>query len=164
MKVIDRRAKIPEYLKNENKELLHEFIAEYIDQISSKVDYRGLIDELRNFNYEEANQKGSSLGAYDKEAAATLRKEKESNKKTIFEDEYIVLDSQKVPPNVLDQIENRMVKVGRLLRRNFVTEKNLDDAIRGVSSVDKNGNVSVDDLKNFVLNSCKDHMIHNTHK
>jgi hypothetical protein len=29
MKVIDRRAKIPEYLKQENSDLLYEFIGEY---------------------------------------------------------------------------------------------------------------------------------------
>lgn len=55
MKVIDRRAKIPEYLKQQSGDLLHEFIAEYTDGDSGKVDYRGLIDELRTFNYEEAN-------------------------------------------------------------------------------------------------------------
>jgi hypothetical protein len=70
MKVIDRRAKIPEYLKQQNGDLLHEFIGEYTDGDSGKVDYRGLIEELRYFNYEEANSKPHHSGP-DKEAAET---------------------------------------------------------------------------------------------
>lgn len=56
MKVIERRAKIPQYLKENSGDLLQEFVAEYTDGgDSGKVDYRGLIEELRYFNYEQAN-------------------------------------------------------------------------------------------------------------
>ena len=68
-----------------------------------------------------------------------------------------MLDSQKVPPNMLDQIESRLVKVGRHLKRTFGNEKAMDLALREATSVvDKNGNISVDDLKQFVLTHCKE--------
>lgn len=105
MKVIDRRAKIPEYLKQENGELLHEFLGNYIDHSNGHVDYRSLVDDIREFNYEQANkQKPGDLD--ETRVAAFSRTPNEPRKrKTIFEDEYIVLDSQKVPTNVLDQID-----------------------------------------------------------
>lgn len=37
--------------------------------------------------------------------------------KTIFEDDYQILDSQKVPPNTLESIQNRMIKVNRVFQR-----------------------------------------------
>lgn len=53
MKVIERRSKVPEYLKQENGDLLHEIIGQFTD--AGRVNYRGLIEELRHFNYEDAN-------------------------------------------------------------------------------------------------------------
>lgn len=63
MKVIERRARAPEYLKQQNGDLLHEFIAEYTDGNTGKVDYRSLIEELRYFNYEEANNSKMAMHA-----------------------------------------------------------------------------------------------------
>ena len=159
MRVIERRSKIPEYLKQNNGDLLHEFIAGYTQD--DKVDYRGLIEELRYFDYEIANSKkpGNSEDLPQNKHSTTGNSNKLS--RTIFEDDYIVLDSQKVPTNVLEQIEVRLARVGRYLKRHFGSEKSLDKALRaGLSVSDKNENVSVDDLKNFVLTSCKDQIIH----
>ena len=99
MKVIDRRTRVPEYLKQENGDLLHEFIAGYTDEGTGKVDYRSLIEELRFFNYEEAN---THKAGEDQHHVMSESRLTQPRKKTIFEDEYIVLDSQKVPPNILD--------------------------------------------------------------
>lgn len=55
MKVIDRRSKIPEYLKNDSGTFLSEYIAEFTNQETGKIEYKGLIDELRKFDYEKAN-------------------------------------------------------------------------------------------------------------
>lgn len=90
MKVIERRAKIPEYLKQNNSDLLHDFIGSYTDQDSGKVDYRSLIDELRDFNYEVANAKKEGLENTNK---AFKTSHQSAPRKTIYEDEYIVLDS-----------------------------------------------------------------------
>jgi hypothetical protein len=54
MRVVERRGKFPEYLKQNNAELLHDFISGYTHE-NEKVDYRGLIEELRHFDYNEAN-------------------------------------------------------------------------------------------------------------
>jgi Ca2+-binding EF-hand superfamily protein len=133
MKVIDRRAKIPEYLKNENGELLHELLGQYTDHNNGHVDYRGLVEDIRDFNYEQANQKGTSgrdlqesrVAAFSRTPGNETRK-----RKTIFEDEYIVLDSQKVPPNVLDVIDKRLHRVTRHLKRVFGNQSKLDAAIK----------------------------------
>jgi Ca2+-binding EF-hand superfamily protein len=55
MRVIDRRAKIPENLKRENGELLHEILGIYTDHHNGHVDYRTLVEDLRDFDYEKAN-------------------------------------------------------------------------------------------------------------
>lgn len=61
---------------------------------------------------------------------------------------------------MLDQIENRLAKVGRFLKRTFANEKALDKALReSLPMEDKHDNVSVDDLKNFVLDTCKEQII-----
>ncbi len=95
MRVIERRAKIPQYLKeSENKGLLHEFIGGYMDE-QGKVDYRGLVEELRQFNYEEANNKKADSNDYLESTKASFSKtpNEVKKRKTIFEDDYIVLDS-----------------------------------------------------------------------
>jgi Ca2+-binding EF-hand superfamily protein len=108
MKVIDRRAKIPEYLKQESGDLLHEFMGQYVDHNNGHVDYRSLVEDIREFNYEQANQKGTAGGDLQETHIAAFSKtpgNETRKRKTIFEDNYIVLDSQKVPPNMLDQID-----------------------------------------------------------
>ena len=123
MKVLDRRAKIPEYLKQESGDLLHEFLGVYTDPNNGHVDYRALVEDIREFNYETANQKGA-LGGLEESRVASFSKtpgNETRKRKTIFEDDYIVLDSQKVPPNVLDSIDKRLHKVTRHLKRVYST-------------------------------------------
>jgi hypothetical protein len=159
IKVIDRRARIPEYLKNENKDLLHDIVGVYTDQDNGKVDYRSLVEDLREFNYEDANSNKvgdlteSRVGAFSKTPGEPRKR------KTIFEDNYIVLDSQKVPANVLETIETRLQKVTRHLKRVYGSEQKLDEALKS-DGVERNGNLSVDELKGFVLKACKEQLIH----
>lgn len=94
MKVIERRAKIPEYLKQQNSELLQEFINEYTDQESGKVDYRGIIDDLRYFDYTAATTTSNNKNIIDKQENSSPKFERvEPVKRTIFDDDYVVLDS-----------------------------------------------------------------------
>ena len=37
--------------------------------------------------------------------------------RSIFDDDYVILDQKKVPQNVIEQIENRMIKVNRRLKK-----------------------------------------------
>ena len=48
--------------------------------------------------------------------------------KTIYEDEYIVLDQKKVPQNVIEGIENKMIRMNRRIRRKFGTKEKWDEA------------------------------------
>lgn len=164
MKVIERRGKIPEYLKHESGDLLHEVVGPYTDHNNGHVDYRSLIEDIREFNYETANQKGGTGGDLQESRVAAFSKtpgNETRKRKTIFEDDYIVLDSQKIPPNMLDQIDKRLHKVTRHLKRMFSSEGKLDQAVKeAVGDPDKNGNVSVDELKKWVLLACKDQMVH----
>lgn len=50
------------------------------------------------------------------------------------------------------------MKVNRHLQRVFGNQLNLEKAVKDLK-VDKNGNVTVDELKHFVLSQCKDEMI-----
>ena len=50
MKVLFKRIKIPEYLK-QNYDNLETFIQEYSDSETGKVNYRDMIDYLKTFNY-----------------------------------------------------------------------------------------------------------------
>lgn len=62
-----------------------------------------------------------------------------------------------MPPNVLDAIDKRLHRVTRHLKRVYGNQSKLDAAIKeAVGEQDKNGNVSVDELKNWVLQACKD--------
>lgn len=79
--------------------------------------------------------------------------------RTIFDDEYVILDSQKVPPNTLEQIQKRLMKVNRHFQRVFGDQQQLDSFVKENLKPDKNGNVSVDQLKDFVLAHCKDELI-----
>jgi Ca2+-binding EF-hand superfamily protein len=54
LKVIERRAKIPEYLK-ESEDLLVKAICEFKDPQSGKINYKDFVESLRGFNYEYSN-------------------------------------------------------------------------------------------------------------
>jgi hypothetical protein len=64
--------------------------------------------------------------------------------RSIFDDDYIVLDQKKVPQNMIEQIETRMVKVNRRLKKQFGDQAEFSKKVKDVIKTDANGNVSVD--------------------
>lgn len=72
----------------------------------------------------------------------------------------MVLDAQKIPPNTLEAVQTRMLRVNRRLQKIFTTQENLDKAIKDQLIADKNGNVTVEQFKHFVLEQCKEEMLH----
>ena len=82
---------------------------------SHRVDYGKLLSELNNFDYV------SSLRAADMDmpkSHASVRSgltdaQGWSDPKSIFDDDYIVLDLKKVPQNTIEQIEKKIIKVNR---------------------------------------------------
>ena len=50
--------------------------------------------------------------------------------KTIYDDEYVVLDAQRVPPNMLEAMAHRLVKVNRHIQKHFKSEKDLENKLK----------------------------------
>ena len=65
-----------------------------------------------------------------------------------------MLDSQQVPTNKLDTIERQLVKVNRFLQDKFKTKENFETYLREQIDIDKNGNISVDEMKNMIAQTC----------
>ena len=66
-----------------------------------------------------------------------------------------------MPVHNLDQIQKRLVRVNRSLQRVFKGGvQELSEAVKQELTVDKNGNVTVEQLKNFVLGHLKEDLVH----
>lgn len=52
-RVIEKRANIPEYLK-QSQDLLAKYINEFTDQETGKVNYKDIVEDLRGFDYDRA--------------------------------------------------------------------------------------------------------------
>ena len=61
-----------------------------------------------------------------------------------------MLDSQNVPANKLDVIERQLVKVNRFLQDKFKTRDEFEKYLRERVDADKNGNISVDEMKTMI--------------
>lgn len=70
-----------------------------------------------------------------------------------------MLDSQQVPTNKLDCIERQLVKVNRFLQDKFKTKENFETYLREQIDIDKNGNISVDEMKNMIAQTCQDEVV-----
>jgi len=55
MRVIERRIRIPDYLK-QSEDLLIKSIVNYQDEGSGKIRYKEFVEDLKNFNFEYQNQ------------------------------------------------------------------------------------------------------------
>ena len=77
----------------------------------------------------------------------------------MFTDEYIILDSQKVPANKMEMIERRLIKVNRNLRKKFGTAEALEKHLREKVDADKNGSLSVDEFKKFLIDECREDLM-----
>ena len=62
----------------------------------------------------------------------------------IYDDDYTVLDQKKVPQNVIESIESRLIKMNRKLKRQFANQATFDDVLKKEIPPDKNGNITVD--------------------
>ena len=76
--------------------------------------------------------------------------------KTIYEDEYVVLDQKQVPQNIIEGIEQKTIRMNRRIRKKFGTKDKFEEAFKNEVKPDKHGNVSVDQLKDFILHQCEE--------
>ena len=113
--------------------------------------------DLQSFNYDEETNHGVlprseasiSDGAYSLAGAEP--------RKNVF-DNYTILDAKRVPQNVGESIEKKLIKMNRVLQRKFPAKKDFEAALLK-HDVDKNGNLSVDELKSFVVETCREELI-----
>ena len=79
--------------------------------------------------------------------------------KGVFDDEYVVLDLKKVPQNTIEQIERKIIKVNRKIKNQFPNKGEFEKKVKESIEADGNKNVSVDQLRDFILEICHDDMI-----
>ena len=61
---------------------------------------------------------------------------------------------QNVPQNKIEVIERQLIKVNRYLKRRFVTQEAFEAELNSKVATDPNGNLSVEEFKNFLLSTC----------
>lgn len=120
MKILERRMKPTTAMKQEKDEL-HEYLLMFQDETSGKIKYNEMAADLRGFNFNlETNE-----GVIPKSAQSITSGRRSYFgalvSKNMFQDDLLVLDSQHVPTNKLDQIERQLIKVNRFLQEKFKT-------------------------------------------
>jgi hypothetical protein len=60
---------------------------------------------------------------------------------------------------MIEQIENRMIKVNRRLKKQFGDQGAFEKKVKEAVESDANGNVSVDHLRDFILDLCEKDLI-----
>lgn len=83
---------------------------------TNKVNYKSLIEDVQTFDFmADAEQPRST--ATVKSGLTDVVAMPET--KTVYDEEYIVLDSKKVPQSTIEQIEKKMIKINRKLKKDF---------------------------------------------
>ena len=120
MKVLDRRMQ-PTTAMQQNKEELHEYLMQFHDDKTGKISYTDMALDLRNFNYD--NETNLGIMPKSQRSISSGRYSYFGNvaQKNVFNDDFTVLDSQKIPANKLDAVEKQMIKVNRHLQDKFKT-------------------------------------------
>jgi hypothetical protein len=60
---------------------------------------------------------------------------------------------------MIEQIESRMIKINRRLKKQFGDQATFSKKVKDVMVADANGNVSVDQLRDFILDQCEGDLI-----
>lgn len=126
------------------------------DEATGKIRYGEMAADLRAFNYDRETNEGvlpksaNSISSGRRSYFGSLAQ------RNLLSDEYTVLDSQKVPANKLETIERQLLKVNRFLQDKFVTKAAFEQHLREKADIDRNGNISVDEMKAMVTEACAD--------
>ncbi len=156
IKVVRNRVKESAQIK-EHQDMLYDYALQFQDPATGKIDYKRMTRDLQAFNYDEETNHGVlprseasiSDGAYSLAGAEP--------RKNVF-DGYTILDAKRVPQNLGESIEKKLIKMNRVLQRKFKDRAEFETALRK-HDVDKNGNLSVDELKAFVVETCREDLI-----
>ena len=155
MKVLEKRANMSTAMKYDEAKRaeLHECLMMFQDEQSGRIRYADMALDLRGFNYDMETNEGIlprtpnsiSSGRRSFFGAAVAR--------NVFNDDYVVVDCQQVPPNKLEAIERHLQRVNRHLQDKFGTADQFEKYLREKVDADKNGNISVDEFK-FLVKDC----------
>ena len=94
-RIIDNRALIPGDLQHK-KEELHQYVNHFKDEKSGKINYEGLVQDLNQFDYMTA-QHGDQPGTGASMRSGVTDALDYQVPRSIFDDDYVVLDQNKVP-------------------------------------------------------------------
>ena len=120
MKVLERRMHTTTAMQ-QNKEELHEYLMQFHDDKTGKISYTDMALDLRNFNYDKETNLGIMPKSQRSISSGRYSYFGNVAQKNVFNDDFTVLDSQKIPANKLDLVEKQMIKVNRHLQDKFKT-------------------------------------------
>lgn len=118
-----------------------------------------MANDLKAFNFDMETNEGIIPKSSASMTSGRLSIKGNEPQKNVFTDEYTILDSQKAPANQMEQIERRLIKVNRHLKNKFGTAEALEKHLREKVDADKNGSLSVDEFKGFLVNACTEELI-----
>lgn len=154
-RVLRYRINLPESLK-QDPQILTSFIDRYSDD--DKVNYQQFMEELRGFQFKSDVPEGAhsiSGTALPSYSSATVEPDYNSH---ISRNNFVVLDSRKVPQNQLDAIEKRTLAVHRHLRKKFPKAKEFNNKLSGLVKIEKRGTIDVNQLRDAIVEICDDEL------
>ena len=129
------------------------------DEASGKIRYTEMAADLRGFNYDQETNEGQIPKSANSISSGRRSYFGALVQRNVFQDDLLVLDSQKVPANKLDNIERQMIRVNRHLQEKFKTKDAFETYLRERVDTDKNGNISVDEMKAMINETCSEEVI-----
>ena len=94
-RIIDNRALIPQDLQHKKDEL-YQYVNHFKDEKSGKINYDGMIQDLNQFDYMAAQHNEKPATGASMKSGVTDALDY-AVPKSIFDDDYVVLDQNKVP-------------------------------------------------------------------
>ena len=120
-----------------------------------------MVEDLNQFDYIQSQyaEPGEAPRSYASQRSGISDAIDYREPRSIFEDDYVVLDQKKVPQNMIEHIEKRTIKVNRRLKKQFPTHALFSEQAKKELVHDANGNVSVDHLRDYILKICEQDLI-----
>ena len=95
---------------------LNDYLNQFSVEGTNKINYKDLIEDVLKFDYMDSTNQVKSAASTKSGLTDIMDR---TLPKTIFEDDYVVLDRGKVPQNVSESIEQKTIKINRRIKRDF---------------------------------------------
>jgi len=150
------KAHLPQYIKDDKSFLQNVF--KLLDtKKTGKINYQNFCEGLRTFRFMGDVDINVDLGPM-KEMPESSRALNKSQEEINLDKHLHIFDSHKVPVNQLSKIVLKTLKVSRILQSKYGSKENFDKDIKEKLQSDEYGNTSAEQLENYLLNVCKDHL------